>query len=137
MTTLLHIYAQVYEGGSPSWEPNGCRIFAMHVDADNFRYDEKVCVDTMKAMLAEASDTHTKYEYIDYALLFSAPIELNGFDDKFSEILKVKHGKVKKVAGDVTPIHGFIPLSTFIGWIPLSSIGGKWLDDVEYYPRKC
>jgi hypothetical protein len=79
--TLCQITAQYYENYSdsetPHWKPKGGQVFTLMVDSDDFLYGSEVCIEAIQELLAKESDWHSKYEYLDYELIFARPIVLD------------------------------------------------------------
>lgn len=95
MKTLVRILAQYfenynhYDGGTPNWKQKGGQEFTMYVDSDYFLYEEETCVEVIKAMLQEQSNgsTYHKFEYVSHELVFHAPIEIEGFNERIHSVL--------------------------------------------------
>jgi hypothetical protein len=58
------------------------------VDSDDFMYGSDACIEAIQELLAKESDWHSKYEYLDYELIFSRPIVLD--DTEFENALTKK-----------------------------------------------
>lgn len=90
--TLCKITSQYYENygdsKNPHWKPKGGQIFNLMVDADFFLYGSEYCIEVIQDLLAKQSDWYSKYEYLDYELIFSTPIDLDG--DEFQTLLDAK-----------------------------------------------
>lgn len=90
MNTLCQIQTQYYENygtsESPHWKEKGGQVFTMYVDSSDFLYMEKECVEAIKLLIKEHCNDHQKFEYVFHELIFSKPIELKGFDEKFEKV---------------------------------------------------
>jgi hypothetical protein len=88
--TLVQITTKYYENyndsgeGEPHWKPKGFQLFQMRADSDCFMYAEPIAVAAIKSLLKEYTNTHNKFEYISHKLIFSEPIELKNFYDRFN-----------------------------------------------------
>ena len=96
--TLVQITTQYYENyndsgeGEPHWKPKGLQLFQIRADSDCFMYAEPIAVAAIKSLLEEYTNTHNpfafrevhKFEYISHELIFSEPIELKNFYDRFN-----------------------------------------------------
>jgi hypothetical protein len=97
MDTLISISAQYYENyntsgeGAPYWKPKGGQLFTLRADSDFFFYDEETCVEAIKELLERTSNAHCRYEYIEHELIFSEPIELQGFQAVLDKHLEQKY----------------------------------------------
>jgi hypothetical protein len=83
MDTTIRITTQYYENygdsTSPHWKPKGGFEFMIKADADFVMY-----VPNLKAVLADMvaneSNSHEKFEYIDHEVLFTEPFQLSTED---------------------------------------------------------
>lgn len=93
MKTLCQITAQYYENYSdsetPHWKPKGGQQFDVMVDADDFMYASDTCIEVIQDLLAKQSDSHGKYEYLSYELIFFRPIVLD--EKEFEDNLAKKY----------------------------------------------
>lgn len=91
--TLCQITAQYYENygdsQNPHWKAKGGQQFDVMVDADYFMYGSDVCIEVIQELLAKQSDSHGKYEYLSYELVFFRPIVLD--EKEFEEALTKKY----------------------------------------------
>lgn len=94
MTTTIRITAQLYENynfypngptGSPYWKAKGGHEFIIKADEDLVMYAPNL-KDILIDMVADQSNQHERFEYIDHELVFSKPTELS------SEIFSTKVG---------------------------------------------
>jgi hypothetical protein len=98
--TLCQITTQYYENygdsQNPYWKPKGGQVFNVMVDSDEFMYGGDACIEAIQELLAKESDWHSKYEYLDYELIFSRPIVLNEteFADTLTRIYQKNYPKV-------------------------------------------
>ena len=89
MDNLVQITTQYYENyndsgvGEPHWKPKGEQIFKMRADSDCFFYGEEIAIAAINSLLKEQSNSHNKFEYISHEVIFSEPIELKGFQDRY------------------------------------------------------
>jgi hypothetical protein len=97
MKTLCQITAQYYENygdsKNPHWKPKGGQIFNVMVDADDFMYASDSCIEAIQELLAKQSDWYSKYEYLDYELIFATPMILdeNEFESSLKSICEKKY----------------------------------------------
>ena len=93
MDVTIRISAQYYENYSdtdtPYWKPKGWHEFTIKADADTifYTYDSNL-KEILSKMVADESDSHNKYEYIDHEVIFFEPTELS--NDKFEKLLMTK-----------------------------------------------
>ena len=93
MDVTIRISAQYYENYSdtdtPYWKPKGGYEFTIKADADTifYTYDSNL-KEILSKMVADESDSHNKYEYIDHEVIFFEPTELS--NDKFEKLLMTK-----------------------------------------------
>ena len=93
MEVTIRISAQYYENYSdtdtPYWKPKGGHEFTIKADADTifYTYDSNL-KEILSKMVADESDSHNKYEYIDHEVIFFEPTELS--NDKFEKLLMTK-----------------------------------------------
>jgi hypothetical protein len=93
MDVTIRISAQYYENYSdtdtPYWKPKGGHEFTIKADADTifYTYDSNL-KEILSKMVADESDSHNKYEYIDHEVIFFEPTELS--NDKFEKLLMTK-----------------------------------------------
>jgi hypothetical protein len=88
--TLVQITAQSYENkafyeGRDAWKPTGEQIFKLYADSDDFFYAEDKCIQAIKQLLKEQSNSAFKFMYVSHELIFHEPIELSTID--FENIL--------------------------------------------------
>lgn len=93
MDVTIRITAQYYENYSdtdtPYWKPKGGHEFTIKADADVIFYaDDSDLEEALSKMVADESDFHNKYEYIDHEVKFFEAIELSS--DKFEKLLLAK-----------------------------------------------
>lgn len=103
MKTLVRIQTQYYEnyaahdldwdGKSEAWKPKGVQEFQIYASSDDFFYGEDACVKAIKSLVNEQSNHFVKFEYIDYEIVFSKSITLEGFEEKLSQILESNNVK--------------------------------------------
>ena len=90
---LVHIRTQYYENyndsgvGEPKWKPKGEQIFKLRADSDCFFYGETIAIAAIKSILEEHSNSHCKFEYISHEVIFTEPIELKGFQDRYETLV--------------------------------------------------
>jgi len=96
--TLCQITAQRHENygyhdGTEHWKPKGGHVFHLKVDSDLFLYGENICIEAIKDMLKEESNTLERFEYVSHELIFHEPTELNEqvFEYKFHQLIEEKH----------------------------------------------
>jgi len=93
--TICQVQTQYYENygdaQNPNWKAKGGFIFKIMVDADDFCYAEEECVLAIKDLLKAQSNQHERFEYISHELIFHAPVELKGFEEKLSAIIDEKY----------------------------------------------
>jgi hypothetical protein len=93
MDVTIRISAQYYENYSdtdtPYWKPKGGHEFTIKADADTifYTYDSNL-KEVLSKMVADESDSHNKYEYIDHEVIFFEATELS--NDKFEKLLMTK-----------------------------------------------
>ncbi len=93
MDVTIRISAQYYENYSdtdtPYWKPKGGHEFTIKADADTifYTYDSNL-KEILSKMVADESDSHNKYEYIDHEVIFFEATELS--NDKFEKLLMTK-----------------------------------------------
>jgi hypothetical protein len=93
MEVTIRITAQYYENYSdtdtPYWKPKGGHEFTIKADADtiSYTYDSDL-KEALSKMVADESDSHNKYEYIDHEVIFFEATELS--NDKFEKLLMTK-----------------------------------------------
>jgi hypothetical protein len=83
MMISILVSAQYYENYSdsqtPYWKPKGGADFSFPIDSDlvMYAYKEELREALIK-MVEEQSNEHSRYEYIDHEVKFSAPIVVEG-----------------------------------------------------------
>jgi hypothetical protein len=93
MEVTIRITAQYYENYSdtdtPYWKPKGGHEFTIKADADTifYAYDSDL-KEILSNMVADESDFHNKYEYLDHEVKFFEATELSS--DKFEKLLMIK-----------------------------------------------
>ena len=96
--TLCLVSTQYYENygdsKSPHWKAKGEQIFKIYVDSDDFLYGEEYCVKAIKKCLINISDSYNRYEYLSHELIFSEPIELNGFQEALEKEFEKRMNKI-------------------------------------------
>jgi hypothetical protein len=89
METTIRITTQYYEnyGDSikPYWKPKGGFEFIIKADADLIMYVPDLKT-VLSQMVAEESNTHEKFEYIDHDVIFTEPFQLS--TEKFESLVK-------------------------------------------------
>lgn len=90
----IRILTQLFENynyndcpDSPIWKAKGTQEFFVDVD-DYFLYDEDLCIAAIKSLIAEKESALIKYQYISFEIVFSEPIKLTGFEDRFRVLQK-------------------------------------------------
>jgi hypothetical protein len=83
MMISILVSAQYYENYSdnqtPYWKPKGGVDFSFPVDSDLVMYVYKEELrEALIKMVEEQSNEHSRYEYIDHEVKFSAPIVVEG-----------------------------------------------------------
>ena len=83
MMISILVSAQYYENYSdnqtPYWKPKGGVDFAFPVDSELVMYVGKGYLENVLTKLVEEqSNEHSRYEYIDHEVKFSAPIVVEG-----------------------------------------------------------
>jgi hypothetical protein len=83
MMISILVSAQYYENYSdnqtPYWKPKGGADFAFPVDSELVMYLYKEDLrEALIKMVEEQSNEHSRYEYIDHEVKFSAPIVVEG-----------------------------------------------------------
>jgi hypothetical protein len=83
MMISILVSAQYYENYSdnqtPYWKPKGGADFSFPVDSDLVMYVYKEELrEALIKMVEEQSNEHSRYEYIDHEVKFSAPIVVEG-----------------------------------------------------------
>jgi hypothetical protein len=92
-STLVHISTQYYENynhsgvGKPHWKPKGEQIFQMRADSDCFFYGQDIAIAAIKSLLEEYTNNSFKFEYISHEVVFSEPIELKGFKERYETLV--------------------------------------------------
>ena len=97
MTVTIRITAQYYENYSdtnvPYWKPKGGREFLIEgVDDDVVMYaDDLVAV--LTDVVANESDEHNKYEYLEHVVDFFKPINIDSkiVSDAIRKQYKLRH----------------------------------------------
>lgn len=94
MLTNVRISAQYYENYSdnpetPYWKPKGGAEFMLKgIDSDSLYFTEEV-EQTFKVMLEEKSNSHCKYEFIDYEMVYEPEeLSVDEFEWKLNNILR-------------------------------------------------
>ena len=95
MKTLVQITAQTYENkafyeGGTSWKKSGTILFHLYVDGDDLWYAEKKCIEAIKKMLEQKSNSVEKFEYVSHEIIYIKPIQLDSkvFTKILSKIYK-------------------------------------------------
>jgi hypothetical protein len=83
MMISILVSAQYYENYSdnqtPYWKPKGGADFSFPVDSELVMYLYKEDLrEALIKMVEEQSNEHSRYEYIDHEVKFSAPIVVEG-----------------------------------------------------------
>jgi hypothetical protein len=93
--TLCQVQTQYYENygdaKNPNWKAKGSTTFKLMVDADDFAYAKECCIVAIKKCLKQASNDHCKFDYIDYDLIFTPPVELKGFEENLVEAIDIMY----------------------------------------------
>ena len=91
--TILSIQTQYYEnyGDSinPYWKPKGGQLFEIMVDCDDV-YDQDVTKDAIVEILKSQNNSHEKFEFLSYELIFNKPIQLSSSEFEGIAIEKAK-----------------------------------------------
>lgn len=78
--SILSIQTQYYEnyGDSinPHWKPKGGQLFEIMVDSMDM-YDQDVAKEAIVEILKSQNNSHEKFEFLSYELIFSKPIQLS------------------------------------------------------------
>lgn len=73
----VRVLAQYYENYSENgtaWKPKGAQHFEIEIDSDSVMYLENQVVAAIKKILANHSNSHCKYEYVEHEVIFSKPV---------------------------------------------------------------
>ena len=105
MKILCQITGQYYENygteingvSHDAWKPKGSFVFNLKVDVDDFMYAEDECVEAIKMLLEEQSNSHSRFSYVSHELIFNDIIELDSesFQNKLNNLIEKKHTFIK------------------------------------------
>lgn len=95
MQVKVKVQAQYFENysqsSSPIWKPKGGQEFIFPVDSDWVMYvTGSQLLESIKKMLADYSNAHWKYEFLDYDVQFHEPIVLEGLQEMNDKLVELK-----------------------------------------------
>tara|TARA_R110002124_G_C8777083_1_gene500449 strand:+ start:433 stop:804 length:372 start_codon:yes stop_codon:yes gene_type:complete len=70
------------------WKNKGAHLFSLIMDSDEIMYDEKTCLDVIKAMVSKESNDYESFEYRKHEIEWNTPTELNS--DSFQTMLNIE-----------------------------------------------
>lgn len=104
MSTLVHITTQYFQNyglaENPHWKPKGGQIFTIEADVYDLMYAEESVVKAIQMLLEEKCNTHSKYKYLDHEVIFSKPVELVGFKEKFDMVVNQEKQSTSNIPTD-------------------------------------
>lgn len=95
MDTLVRIFAKYSEnygladGGTPYFKDKGTVEYELRASDDLFMYESDICIEAIKALLTEQSNSYVKYEYLSHELVFHEPVKLDSA--KFKAMVCLAH----------------------------------------------
>jgi hypothetical protein len=83
---------------NPNWKKKGKVEFTLMVDAENFMYNEEVCINTIKELLdREESNNCIRFTYLTHELVRSCKMDDNVFEEALKNNFRIFNKKISGI----------------------------------------